>query len=807
MQKTNDSPDTLEDAAEDSLSSHSGWPVIVLVILLGGLLIGFQYTTLDKFDVLTPAVNYILSQKMFDYISQTVPLDRTDAIQTGWILLICFILIGLEIWKGRLTDFFEQIFKSESRTRIALLLFSLLLVRFYFARGQLNWAGDGSSHICYAWIASQSFRLGEIPIWTNYLGTGSPFLQFYGFLFFYLVGLTDLFLNDVFSSIKLVMGTSHVLSGLGTYLFVRRLCNSRRAGFIAGLGFVLSMWHTQQVLIMGRLPLSVFYALLPWPFYYFEQLRFSSRRIPSVIGGGLTLGALAFTHPGYAFWATALLALYMLVRIKSGAFRKAQTYVIRYGAILWISGLIFGAYLTVPMWVERANVELEEVSHASYPDPTWKHVLLWSNYRILLYDDPDASHWYGGYIGITLVGLALVGLIGGLGKQLPRRIPLALGGGACLLASFVLVFGYRWPIVRSLSIVHALNAGRYLLFLVFFLSVMAGVGTWIVLRIFKHKTRKTFVLILVPILIDLGSTTFQHPFVPREAIPLELAPQFSDILRTETRRFSNGELPNFRLAFATNQTFTPLATAWLTYHTGIPSFLSGYREGLPAVSQFCVPAQHLIDTLFEDAKMPSQVRSKEEFAPTSKGLYLLNNRFICGPSENLKFGMGWKWSRFSPVVVAPGITGYPATKTETSDQTFRGLLDALHVNLNDKTAKRILILNYEGEEILSTSPRVEILEHRVWNQRVELRLKTSEPCFARLAYGFYPYLEITVNGQSVEPLQTVGRFIALKLDRGEHHIILNPRLSPLRRTLLGIDIALLIFATGIWIRTRPKGSS
>ena len=97
MQKTN--PNTVEEAAENSLPPHSGWPVevIVLVILLSGLLIGFQYTTLDKFDVLKPAVKYVLSQGMFDHINQTVPLDQTDAIQTGLILLICCLLIGLEI--------------------------------------------------------------------------------------------------------------------------------------------------------------------------------------------------------------------------------------------------------------------------------------------------------------------------------------------------------------------------------------------------------------------------------------------------------------------------------------------------------------------------------------------------------------------------------------------------------------------------------------------------------------------------------------------------------------------------------------
>ena len=39
---------------------------------------------------------------------------------------------------------------------------------------------------------------------------------------------------------------------------------------LAGLAYVLSFWHTQQVLIMGRLPLSLFYALLPLPFYFWE---------------------------------------------------------------------------------------------------------------------------------------------------------------------------------------------------------------------------------------------------------------------------------------------------------------------------------------------------------------------------------------------------------------------------------------------------------------------------------------------------------------------------------------------------------
>ena len=100
-------------------------------------------------------------------------------------------------------------------------------------------------------------------------GTGSTYCQFYGFLFFYLTGAVNLLFSDLEFSLKFVMGVSHVLSGIGMYLFVRTLFN-RQAGFIAALAYLMCVWHTQQVLMMGRYPLSVFYAALPFPFYFFE---------------------------------------------------------------------------------------------------------------------------------------------------------------------------------------------------------------------------------------------------------------------------------------------------------------------------------------------------------------------------------------------------------------------------------------------------------------------------------------------------------------------------------------------------------
>ena len=60
-----------------------------------------------------------------------------------------------------------------------------------------------------------------------------------------------------------------------------------------------------------------------------------------------------------------------------------------------------------------------------------------------------------------------------LAADLPSKTWPAVCTG--LAVSFFLVFGYRWPL-GSLSVVQAFNAGRYLLFVVFFLSVTCRRG-------------------------------------------------------------------------------------------------------------------------------------------------------------------------------------------------------------------------------------------------------------------------------------------------------------------------------------------
>lgn len=130
------------------------------------------------------------------------------------------------------------------------------------------------------------------------MGSGSPYLQNYGFAFFYLVGLADLVFRDLSLSLKLTMAAGHLLSGVGMYCLAAGICRSRRAGFAAGLAYALCFWHTQQVLIMGRLSLFILYAVLPWVFHCVERVAASPRRMRAALLGGVCVALLNFTHPG-----------------------------------------------------------------------------------------------------------------------------------------------------------------------------------------------------------------------------------------------------------------------------------------------------------------------------------------------------------------------------------------------------------------------------------------------------------------------------------------------------------------------------
>ena len=787
------------------------------LLLLSAVLFLFQSTTLAKLAVLSPGRSYRTLGNFARALSEQIAFDRFDLTLMLFLLAIVAGLIYLEARWEMLTSFFQSVFVSDRKTILLLLASSLVLVRYYFAVGDFNWVGDAPQHIVTAHMAALAIEHGELPIWTFLIGNGSPYLQHYGFLFPYLIGFVNLLLGDLSSSMKVVLASGHLLSGTGMYLLARRLCGSRRAGFVAGLGYVLCFWHLQQVLIMGRTPLGLYYGFLPWAFYFLEESFRAGRRIGAALLGGASVALLSFTHPAYGFYTCILLFLYAAIRLLLSRDDADVKGMIGAALLYMACALLFGAYMNVGMWVESAFTNMnafdfglkDSASPAqALPGPTWRHLLVWSNYRFWLLP-PQDHHWYGGYLGVTLIALAAVG---GLGLRLLRgnvRMRRYLPGFAALALVSSILVAYRWPPLNQVQLIQVFNPSRYLLFVVFFLALSAGVGSHLqcLFRPMKFRRSRGYTACLLLLLIDLGSTTFQQPYGKR----LQLGfPQLTSLSENGPVVARGSIVPNFRAQWVTDGQHSSFAIARMVIDgkTPVPEV---YHPGeLPASAVFTDPLMYALRRVMAETQTTDAFAAHPWRDLLLRGLRLLNTRYVIATTRSVASGFSIEIEN-SPVVASPRIVPFesePVTAEDANSEAWRmlklGQLDS-RLQLSIKNGMRMIqemgldpvrsvcdriLINVDGElQDLGTSPEVEVLEHTVAHHDVRLRVQMTAAGFVRLAYAYFPFLEVTVDGSAVLPMETADRFIALKLEEGEHDITIEARLSPLRRILLWLALA------------------
>ncbi len=790
----------------------------MLLSVLSAFLFAFQFVTVAKFSVLPAGASHITFGNFIHAVQESVQFDGFDALLVACMATIGALLLYLEARYELVTSFLRTVFVSDSRTVVLLIAASFVLVRYYLAVGNFNWAGDVKQHIATAYMASRAIASGEFPIWTFYIGNGSAYLQHYGFLYPCLVGFTNLLVGDFFISMKIVLVMGHLLSGVGMYYFVARLCSSRRAGFIAGIGYVICFWHVQQVLIMGRTPLGLFYGLLPWAFYAFEQSMRADRRVRGALCGGISVALLCFTHPAYGFYACVLLLLYAIIRLWTLRTEPAFKGMIGASFLYMLCALSFSAYINVGMLVESSLTNMSgfefglqdpDDPNRVLPGPTWRHVLGWSNFRFWLLP-LEERHWYGGYLGLSLIAL---GFGGGAGLCFHRdRAPLRryLPGFCMLLLVTAVIVAYDLPPLNSIRLIHVFNPSRYLLFVTFFISLAAGVGTHLALlsRPRWISRSRCFTVLLFVLLLDLGPTTFQQPFVTDREL---FFPQLSPV-DEQTDDASN--VPNFRAQWATDGGHSAFTIARMIVDKGA-TVSEVYHPGeLPASEVFTDPIMHAVRSVLRESQTAEGFAGHPVRDLLLRGFRLLNTRFVLATTRTVTWGFVVEIDHSSPVVASPRIVPFAAEPVTASDiqselgevlelgklypikqhQVKNGLrmVHAMGLAPRRNYCERLLISPDGEAQDLGTTPDVEVLEHTVGHHDVRLNVRMIEAGFVRLAYAYYPFLDVSVDGSAVVPIETADRFIALKLDAGAHAISIEARLSPLRRALLWIAFGVLL---------------
>ena len=802
----------------------------VIVVGAASLLL-LQFRTLPKLSAL--AASYSSFALFKNDFEQEIQTSGEDLL---WIacLFICLATMALlELRRMSLTKLLRWIFASERRTWSALIILSTTWIRFYWAPGEGRWVGDATAHLAYLIPAAHTIKSLELPIWSNLIGVGTPYLQYYGFLYFYLAGALDYFVRDIHVTTKLSLWLGHLASAVTMYLFTRKVLSSRPAAFVAALAYVASFWHTQQVLLMGRFPLSLFYALLPLPFYLLERSVDGDKRICIMGLGGISLGVLPMVHPGYGFWATIFFLVYAVIRVWTGLTNQREA--IRAAVSMTAVAVVFGAYITLGMWMEQEGTGIEKgVDLAGVGDPSWKRVFLWSNLFFPIVPlEPAEVEWYGGYLGVSLLALAAVG--GVLRTRFSRNHAVnGLPAAACLALSFLLVFGYRLSVLQAIPVVTALNAGRYLLFTVFFLSLAAGFGCRALadLNLLRRERWSMATIPILAILADLGPTTFQQPYTLKVGTLIKGSESFVDNLAEAKFNdgLSAGELPPYRV-FMNLDTFHPfLASTWLLERTSWPSPLAEHRRILPSMMIFVSPFERYLNRVLRRLDDPEVAGSFSKSSTVIGGLHMLNVHSLLAVQEGNSGSRIVEWRRASPILVSPRLEPrasltdiWPSEQVVDSAlarfsdrdpmQTLQELYPVAQliadteVNAGRNACSRIFVADLQTPVDLGTEPDVVVHSHRVWDQRVEIEATVSERCFARLAYAYFPSLSVRVNGQVVDAMKSSGGFLVLPLESGENRIEIVANLSHLRRALLGLDFLIALATVWFWKRERRSSGN
>lgn len=223
---------------------------------------------------------------------------------------------------------------------------------------------DGQDHV--ARIANFYQNLSEgniIPRWAANLnwGYGHPILMFLYPLPSYFVSFFHFLGFSLIESVKLVLGTTFILSGLFMYLWMRSFLGWE-AGLIAAALYTISPYRFVDLYVRGAIGEHVAFVFPPLIFYFLFRLFKKSSFFP-VVGAGLSLAGLVLSHNAISLMFLPLIIFYffyLLMQVKE----KRQFLFIVF--LAFVLGFSLSAFFWMPAFFEGKYTLRNIVTTGSY---------------------------------------------------------------------------------------------------------------------------------------------------------------------------------------------------------------------------------------------------------------------------------------------------------------------------------------------------------------------------------------------------------------------------------------------------------
>jgi hypothetical protein len=138
---------------------------------------------------------------------------------------------------------------------------------------------------------------------------------------------------------------------------------------------------------------------------------------------------------------------------------------------------------------------------------------------------------------------------------------------------------------------------------------------------------------------------------------------------------------------------------------------------------------------------------------------------------------------------------------ESPDRAYQ-IVAEMGLNPAEGRCEQILVQEEFRAGIVPGNPSVELIDHHVWVDRTSFRFTVSHDSYARLAYSYYPYLDVQLDGEPIDYFSTAEGFIGLTVPAGEHTIRISGRSSPLRKGLLVMVIVVFGCCAALIVRQK-----
>ncbi len=715
-------------------------------------------------------------------------------LDLAWLALAALtvaVLAWLQLRRHAFTSLLTGATDAEAFITLTILL--CWLGHAYLSPGVLL-GGDMGTHISRFNEVRQGLNAGMLSPWTNYQYIGEPLLWFTGPLTYVVGGVVAYLLQDATAAAKLLLFGLHVASGWAYYALLRRLGSRAVPAVVVACCFAGCFAHLHLFLFRGVLPQAFTILLVVLLFHAADGLmRGRGARWANVVVFALATAGSIVNHQPHALFTALYLALFGGVALLTGLWRWRGLPVLVVAGVL---GAVASAVAVLPVLGEAGWVMIEPdgaLFRLHLPTITrLLNLVLWRDTRTTWAYD------YWAYLGIGLVGLSAAGIVALARSRLqPGRRALAIPACVCLALAFVL---YN-PVVRDI------------IFLMFFAGLLADLGlAWLLEAPRIPAGWKLGAVTLV--LLDLASTSIQ-PVLRTDKMFLMAAGAHLEQIAPTSRVMQvalDASQPRFLIVDGGPD------SGPLSYAATVQRIAGNHNMAATRVHNVLFSAVKLTqEDLVAHAALSPATRAL--LGVLNVGAIICNTAIANGcPASFADTAEDPVLGRYVPVAGSPALFSQhlatvpiaaglikpmfwdkeytdpgPHPRITAMAAVIGQVLGVEHPDMQTRLAGAIAMPGpVPANQPTTPGWHPAVTDYQVSLNHVRLAVTANGDGYVQISHPWFPSTVVTVNGQTMRPLDGTLGLMVLPIHAGASIIAWHEGSTPLRDASLAISVAGLV---------------